>query len=89
MSLSGTAVKNEYEFDEEAIITAEAQRWRWKGIPLCKGKFCLPRTHTSNCGYTKWAIFVSLFHYKFPAYIGKQMYQGSVPFYSSTNAKQL
>lgn len=74
--------KNEYEFDEEAIITAGDGVGVGKVFHYVKGKFALhqrayrihPTADTLNGRF--------LYHYfiaKFPAYIGKQMYQGSVP----------
>ena len=73
--------KNEYEYDEEAIITA-GDGGVGKVFHYVNGKYALHqrayRIHPSDEGIDGRFLY----HYfieKFPPYIAKQMYQGSVP----------
>lgn len=74
--------KNEYEFDEEAIITAGDGVGVGKVFHYIKGKYALHqrayRIHPT-AGTLNGRFLHYYFTTKFPAYIGKQMYQGSVP----------
>ena len=74
--------KNQYEYDEEAIITAGDGVGVGKVFHYVNGKYALHqrayRIHPNDSDL----LGKYLYHYfiaKFPAYIGKQMYQGSVP----------
>ena len=74
--------KNEYEYDEEAIITAGDGVGVGKVFHYVNGKYALHqrayRIHPSDEGIDGRFLY----HYfiaKFPLYIAKQMYQGSVP----------
>ena len=74
--------KNQYEYDEEAIITAGDGVGVGKVFHYVNGKYALHqrayRIHPNDSDL----LGKYLYHYfiaKFPTYIGKQMYQGSVP----------
>ena len=74
--------KNEYEFDEEAIITAGDGVGVGKVFHHVIGKYALHqrayRIHPNNadiCGRYLYHYFISAF----PKYIERQMFQGSVP----------
>lgn len=74
--------KNEYEFDEEAVITAGDGVGVGKVFHYASGKYALHqrayRIHpTSNSIMCKYLYYY--FVANFPKYIGQQMYQGSVP----------
>lgn len=74
--------KNEYEFDEEAVITAGDGVGVGKVFHYVSGKYALHqrayRIHpTSNSIMCKYLYYY--FVANFPKYIGQQMYQGSVP----------
>lgn len=74
--------KNDYEYDEEAIITAGDGVGVGKVFHYVNGKYALhQRAYRIHPVSTKLSGRY-LYHYfitKFPSYIGKQMYQGSVP----------
>ena len=74
--------KDEYEYDEEAIITAGDGVGVGNVFHYINGKYALHqrayRIHPATDGL--WGKY--LYHYfvaTFPKYIGQQMYQGSVP----------
>ena len=74
--------KNEYEFDEEAVITAGDGVGVGKVFHYVSGKYALhqrayrihPTSNSIMCKYLYYYLVAN-----FPKYIGQQMYQGSVP----------
>ena len=74
--------KNEYEFDEEAIITAGDGVGVGKVFHYVNGKYALHQRAYRIHPKDSELLGKYLYHYfvaRFPGYIGKQMYQGSVP----------
>lgn len=74
--------KNEYEYDEEAIVTAGDGVGVGKVFHYVKGKYALHQRAYRIHPASKSIDGRFLYHYfiaKFPLYIAKQMYQGSVP----------
>ena len=74
--------KNEYEFDEEAIITAGDGVGVGKVFHYANGKYALHQRAYRIHPKDSELLGKYLYHYfvaRFPGYIGKQMYQGSVP----------
>ena len=74
--------KNIYEYDEEAVITAGDGVGVGKVFHYINGKYALHQRAYRIHPTSKNLLGRYLYHYfvtKFPDYIGKQMYQGSVP----------
>lgn len=74
--------KDAYEYDEEAIITAGDGVGVGKVFHYVNGKYALHQRAYRIHPVSEKVSGRYLYHYflaKFPAYIGMQMYQGSVP----------
>ena len=74
--------KDEYEYDEEAIITAGDGVGVGKVFHYINGKYALHQRAYRIHPATDGLLGKYLYHYfvaTFPKYIGQQMYQGSVP----------
>lgn len=74
--------KNEYEYDEEAIITAGDGVGVGKVFHYINGKYALHQRAYRIHPAVDELLGKYLYHYFvtiFPKYIGQQMYQGSVP----------
>lgn len=74
--------KNEYEYDEEAIITAGDGVGVGKVFHYINGKYALHQRAYRIHPAADELVGKYLYHYFvtiFPKYIGQQMYQGSVP----------
>ena len=74
--------KNDYEYDEEAIITAGDGVGVGKVFHYVNGKYALHQRAYRIHPKDSKLLGKYLYHYvvaRFPGYIGKQMYQGSVP----------
>ena len=74
--------KDEYEYDEEAIITAGDGVGVGKVFHYINGKYALHQRAYRIHPATDGLLGKYLYHYfvaTFPKYIGHQMYQGSVP----------
>ena len=74
--------KDEYEYDEEAIITAGDGVGVGKVFHYINGKYALHQRAYRIHPATDGLLGKYLYHYFvaiFPKYIGQQMYQGSVP----------
>lgn len=74
--------KDEYEYDEEAIITAGDGVGVGKVFHYINGKYALHQRAYRIHPTTDELLGKYMYHYfvaTFPKYIGQQMYQGSVP----------
>ena len=74
--------KDEYEYDEEAIITAGDGVGVGKVFHYINGKYALHQRAYRIHPATDGLLCKYLYHYfvaAFPKYISQQMYQGSVP----------
>ena len=74
--------KDEYEYDEEAIITAGDGVGVGKVFHYINGKYALHQRAYRIHPATDGLLGKYLYHYfvaTFPKYIGQQMYKGSVP----------